>query len=335
MKEKKSKQWKKNSKRRISSIDLSKQQYDEAIRFYHKYAKIDGSDHAFYTSCTGIFSVKYLPDWIYYGYIDAHFNDWDYAVKLDNKCFYSVMFPKCNHPDTIAYRVNGMWFSADRKLLSHNELSDIIEGENALFVKAAVYSNGGHGVERIEAPHIFEKAKKILSRTNNDLVIQRPIVQAPTLHRINPSSVNTIRILSVLNGAYVKIYSMILRMGVGNSFVDNASSGGITVGIQEDGTLRSVAYDKNGNRFLEHPTSGIIFSEVTIPNIEKIKDLVVNAHPMVPHFRMVSWDIALDNNQPVLIEANLKDGELDFHQLNNGPLFDEDTEMILDGVFKK
>jgi hypothetical protein len=48
----------------------------------------------------------------------------------------------------------------------------------------------------------------------------------------------------------------------------------------------------------------------------------------------VSWDIAFDEQEnPVLIEANLKDGELDFHQLNNGPLFGDDTEKILDEVF--
>lgn len=42
----------------------------------------------------------------------------------------------------------------------------------------------------------------------------------------------------------------------------------------------------------------------------------------------------MDNNdEPMLIEANLCDGELDFHQLNNGPLFGVDTEEILSEVF--
>lgn len=54
----------------------------------------------------------------------------------------------------------------------------------------------------------------------------------------------------------------------------------------------------------------------------------------MPHFRLVSWDIAVDNeNNPVLVECNLKFGQLDFHQLNNGPLFGDDTEIILDEVF--
>lgn len=40
-------------------------------------------------------------------------------------------------------------------------------------------------------------------------------------------------------------------------------------------------------------------------------------------------------NEPVLIEANLRYGELDFHQLNNGPVFGKDTKKILDEVFGK
>lgn len=34
-----------------------------------------------------------------------------------------------------------------------------------------------------------------------------------------------------------------------------------------------------------------------------------------------------------IIEANLCDGQLDLHQLTNGPLFGDDTVKILDEVF--
>lgn len=55
----------------------------------------------------------------------------------------------------------------------------------------------------------------------------------------------------------------------------------------------------------------------------------------MPLFRLISWDIAIDeNDSPVLIEANLFVGELEFHQLNNGPIFGEETEDILKEVFQ-
>ena len=56
----------------------------------------------------------------------------------------------------------------------------------------------------------------------------------------------------------------------------------------------------------------------------------------MPHFRLVSWDISVDEaGDPVLIETNLNYGELEFHQLCNGPVFGEDTRQILDEVFQK
>ena len=40
-----------------------------------------------------------------------------------------------------------------------------------------------------------------------------------------------------------------------------------------------------------------------------------------------------EDDEPILIEANLCDGELDFHQLNNGPIFGDETEDVLKEVF--
>lgn len=55
---------------------------------------------------------------------------------------------------------------------------------------------------------------------------------------------------------------------------------------------------------------------------------------MVPQFRLLSWDIAVDeDNSPILIEVNMYSGELDFHQLNNGPVFGCETEAVLKEVF--
>ena len=54
----------------------------------------------------------------------------------------------------------------------------------------------------------------------------------------------------------------------------------------------------------------------------------------MPYFRLISWDFAVDQKEePVLIEANFKYGGVDFHQLNNGPLFGKDAPKILNEVF--
>lgn len=331
--------WRKNAKSRMQKgvkEVLLKEQKSEIRGFYKKYTKLPGlEEHEFYTQKTGIYRKEYLPDWLYYSIIDSTLNDWDAAVKIDNKAFYELLFPNCRQPYCIAYRTNNMWFSHNRDMISLEEAKALISKEDVLFIKKATDSNGGHGVFRVVSKNnIVDEAVQVIDKMKSDIVVQRAVQQSEVLASINPSSVNTIRVLSLLHDQQVIICSMILRMGVGDAYVDNASSGGITVGIREDGTLKEYAFDKKGNRFQAHPTSGIRFDAITIPNIEEVKTLIKRLHPLLPYFRNVSWDIALDeSNMPVLIEANMKDGELDFHQLNNGPLFGDKTAEILDEVF--
>jgi len=73
-----------------------------------------------------------------------------------------------------------------------------------------------------------------------------------------------------------------------------------------------------------------------LPSYDKAVELVKKTHPRIAHFRSVSWDIAIvEDGTPVLIEANLCRGGIDLLQLNNGPLFGDDTKIILDEVFGK
>jgi hypothetical protein len=143
-------------------------------------------------------------------------------------------------------------------------------------------------------------------------------------------------VITLLEAEGTKILSVIMRMGVGETRVDNSSSGGMTIGVSMDGRLKKFACANKKMLLETHPTSGLVFDGYTLPSFDKVKELVVQASYMVPHFRMVAWDVSvLEDGTPVLIEANLYDGQLDSHQIHNGPLFGEDTKRLLDEVFNK
>lgn len=292
--------------------------------------------HRFYTMAIGVFSEKYIPDALYYCYIDPYFNNWEMAKYIDHKGMYRNMFPGAKQPKMLAYRMNGFWYTENGELTNVNSVRDSIMISKPCFVKLATDSEGGHGITFVD-PNVKSGSEilKILNKNNLDIVVQEGIVQSPTLSAINKNSVNTIRLITLLKrDGTVKIYSVVLRMGIGESKVDNASSGGITVGVRDDGTLKPIAFSAKGERFETHPTSNVHFEYYKIPNFETVKQTVITQAQNFPHFRLVSWDIALDyNDNPVIIEANLKYGEIDFHQLNNGPLFGEDTSEILKEVF--
>ena len=323
--------WRNRAQGLISGGVLTDKEKKAVTDYYQQFGfKVFLEYPEFYKEKLGEIDVRYIPDDFHYCVIDPYFNNWKLADTIDNKCYYDMYFPGVKQPEPIGYRINGLWYSENKELTGIESIKSSLASMDCAFVKAATDSCGGHGVFCIEGPNIQEQFENAIGKIPADIVIQKAIIQHNTMAKLNDTSVNTVRLISLLSERGVKVYSTIVRMGINGARVDNASSGGITCGIYPDGRLKSVAYSADGKKYDKHPSSGVCFSDIVIPNYCALHELVEKLHVLMPHFRLISWDVAIDQNEnPVLIEANLKSGEIDFHQLNNGPLFGEDTESIL------
>ena len=316
---------------------LTKENEKAAKSFWKQYKAVPMLYHNFYTEKHGKYYKEYIPDEIYYNYIQPYFNNYRLSKALDNKCYYHKMFQGIPQPKLVAYRLNNFWYIDDE--IATEGIADVfrvLQNETEVFVKRATDCGGGHGVTYLKCQGLtIEAFEKLIRGFSDDIAIQRGIKQHSALAKINPSSVNTIRLITLLEKDSVCVLSPILRMGVGDTKVDNCSSGGMTIGVTLDGKLKKYACANKRNLVTQHPTSNVIFEGYPIPSFDRVKAMVLQASYMVPHFRMVSWDVSvLEDGTPILIEANLYDGQLDFHQIHNGPLFGEQTERILDEVFK-
>lgn len=169
-----------------------------------------------------------------------------------------------------------------------------------------------------------------------NLIFQETVKQSKETAKLHPDSLNTIRIMTLIIDGEVKVLPWCaFRMGIGKSKVDNASFGGIYCKIEEDGTLSNFAYDALGNRFNKHPDGGDFFN-VKFAFMDKVKKLVKEAAQRFPHFRLTGWDIAIsEENEPIIIEANLTMSGMDVIETICGPLFGEYTEKVLEEVFLK
>ena len=318
---------------------LSSKQIKEIKNFYKPYKIPHLSFHRYFTEKTGEFSAIYIPQDIYVGYIDPYFNNLREAKYIDNKCYYDMLFHQLLQPQLVLKRMNGIWLDSCKKPVDNTEMRTIIELEHdGLFVKEAQVSAGGHGVLFVDSSDdAYDIIMDFANKIETDIVIQRRLYQHADCAKFNSSSVNSLRIYSILNkNGSVTIYSSVLRMGVGDTRVDNYASGGVSCGITDDGYLRKYAYNKKGERVEKHPYTGVVFEGCKIPSWDKAVTLVKNTHPTISHFRSVSWDIMINKaGEPVLIEANLCRGGIDLLQLCNGPLFKENTISILDEVFGK
>lgn len=329
----------KQFKNKASAHALSTQQITEIKKFYKPYKMPHLAFHRYFTEKTGEFHANYIPQDLYVGYIDPHFNNLRGAKYIDNKCYYDMIFHQVPQPYLVAKRMNDIWVNNCGKPIDDLTMREIISSEReGLFVKEAQVSAGGHGVLFVEpSDNAYDIIRDYSKEIKTDIVIQRRITQHADCAKFNSSSVNSLRIYSILGkDGRVKIYSSVLRIGVGDIKVDNYASGGVSCGITPDGHLKKFAFNKKGERVEQHPHTGVVFEGCKIPSYDKAVELVKNTHPTISHFRSVSWDIAItENGDPLLIEANLCRGGIDLLQLSNGPLFGDDTKAILDEVFNK
>lgn len=316
---------------------LTREEFRAVKEYYYPY-KVSTLNHRDMKQLTGSFSVCCIPSELYYAYIDPYFNDKKKSLGLENKCLYPRLFPGITQPDIIAYRMNGVWLDSEYRMLSFESVVDAVDRENELFIKKADDSFGGLGVRHFlvsRGVSLGEQLRKTIEGKHGDIIIERALRQHRDIARINPHSVNTLRIYSLLMDGEVRIVAGLLRFASDEKDVDNFSCGGMMCSVDGSGQLSAEAFSHDGKRTRVHPLTNVSFAEVRIPSYDRALELVKKAHPMLPFFRFVGWDVAIrEDGEPVLIEANLSTPGLPVLQLAVNPIFGEDTRKIIDEVLK-
>lgn len=85
--------WEKYRKKSAKEYTLNKDQITLVRNFYKNYHKISMYSHCFYTHKTVFFSEKYIPDALWYGYIEPFYNPRNLAKSIDSKVLYSRLLP--------------------------------------------------------------------------------------------------------------------------------------------------------------------------------------------------------------------------------------------------
>lgn len=305
-------------------------------RFYSPYIRfLTKRYHRLYTAKSGRFYPEYMPEELFFMWIDRYFSDRDEARYLDNKCYYYRLFSNIKQPELVAMRIGSTWLDGRLNPVSAQQVLVLAGSEPEIVVKQALNSQGGYGVSFISGSRLVSDFRKRMRGIRGDVVIQRPVKQHSLLAQLHPQSVNTMRIVSLLTKNKVKIYAAALKIGTGDSRTDNGCQGGVYCGIKPDGSLKDYGILDNGTVVERHPDLNYTFSGKRVPHFGRALSLVKKAHVFLGHFRLVSWDITIDEQgDAVLIEANLSLGGINDVQMCCGPLFGRDTKKILDEAMK-
>jgi hypothetical protein len=296
-----------------------------STRWHYVYAQQSGRDDA-----------RFVPEDVFYNLMEPVFNVYELHHAYADKNLYSRWLPEEVLPLAVLRSIHGRFYDRDFRRVEPAEAAF----DGVYFIKPTLASGGGRQVARISvrdgAPFLGETPsswQELQSRYAGDFILQQPLVQHPALAAINPSSINTLRIMTLrLDEPWV--VSSVFRLGSAGSHVDNMTSGGSVVcGVDREGRLNAWASDRNDNRVFTHPDSGYRFDGQEVPGIQDAWDLVLQLHRGLRYFDLASWDIAIGpDSRPTMVEVNLRGQEISFHQVNNGPLFGDRTEEVLHHV---
>jgi hypothetical protein len=171
------------------------------------------------------------------------------------------------------------------------------------------FSAGGM---RHSPAQIFEKClegwKTTYAHTSYGLLIQEYIEQHEVLQRIQPHSLNTLRVITFVNNREeVEILATMVKFGLGTSAVDNFSSGGCAARVDEVGIIRKVVLEDSGSYepVEKHPTTNQQIEGVQLPYFDEAVALAVRGQLHIPQLRTLGWDIAITPRGPVIIETNV------------------------------
>ena len=150
---------------------------------------------------------------------------------------------------------------------------------------------------------------QLFKEYKQDFLIQDWVRQHEGMAALNPTSVNTMRILSYHSGMEVLIIYSVVRIGRSGSVVDNQCAGGISTVIDKDGRLGKEAFGGFSKDNIDRTDTGILLDGYQLPSYDKAIALVKRLHLKLPFFNLVGWDIAIqEDGEPVLIEFNTNPG---------------------------
>lgn len=326
----------------IKINNVQKNLKNKHLKYWKSIDNLHSSDWlTIYYSINGIADFRYISEQTYYSVVEPKLNHISFSEAYSDKNNYSRFLNDDYFPKTYLRLIDGVFYTDTYDFIEEPivYLKRILERGKKIVCKKAIESGGGRGVSILEIQNgniIDENGDDFdlslfIQKLGRNIIVQEYIEQHTFFESFNPSSVNTIRIFtyrSVISNE-IHILQSVMRIGEPGAIVDNQASGGTSVGVNPQGMLNKFGVSKYGSKFLNK--NNITFEGKTVPQFLKICDVAIECARFFPYHRLLGLDFSvLYDGSIKLIEVNNKNNEINFYQMNNGPLFGEFTDEIID-----
>lgn len=293
--------------------EFSNEEIAELDRFWsrtnHIYRPDYKSIEPFY-NISGIFDSRYIPYEFMENYLRPQFYNEAYRAAFQDKTYLSEIFSNVKQPTTVVRKVEGIFYDENFKKISLemavNKAYNFTKVGREILIKPNL-STMGMGIKFLQTPTIEELRNHL--KSYGTCIIQEAVKQHKEMAYLNIDTVNTIRITTFLLDGEVVPLAALVRVGAPNKRVDNWHQGGSIIGINlHDGSVLPWALGNNIEKITTLPSGAIIGDDgfTKVPSFKSVIELVEKAHYKVPMFKLISWDIAIDENaEPLMLEFNV------------------------------
>lgn len=288
-----------------------KEQIDEL--FVSNYGeKIDYVWHKNYAAHAEKFDYRFIPELLFIPEFEAFQNQNRSAVAMmSDKNMLPVIASSVGvkMPKTIVSCTSGLLRDGDNKIITSMQASEIIKNKNEFFVKPTVDTCSGEGCMKVSENCDFHLTRSSLvingGGYENDFIIQELISCHESISALYPFSVNTFRVGTYIWKGRIETMPLIIRIGQGGHYLDNAHAGGMFCAVFDNGRMGDIAMTEFNKKFLKHPDTQVKFSEHKIAFVDNVIAAAKKMHAAIPQVGLFNWDFTIDKEgEPVLIEAN-------------------------------
>ncbi len=194
---------------------------------------------------------------------------------------------------------------------SFEDFADFVKKHGKVFIKYAE-EYGGKGAQTYEytTEEELRQFYDKLAPENEQFgfIVEEMVVQHPDMYKVGAHSINTIRVTTYLWNDEVHIIACTLRMG-GDGCTDNYTSGGSCAAVDiESGIVTTEAWRDIDNHWIRHPYTNTIVPGFQIPHWDKVIEICKQAAKHMPGSVFIGWDVAILEDDVLLIEANNNPG---------------------------
>ena len=206
--------------------------------------------------------------------------------------------------------------------MTGEDLERVLNGKTKLVVKP-VASSGGAGVEVLDTAERFASPEECLEYLNGlegKYIVEEYVEQKGFMHTMNPSSVNTVRIMTVRrpNGE-ITVMNAYLRVGQEGAPVDNVTRGGCFYVIDHRTGMMRKGRDEHA-QCIPQFRKGKDPVPVPVPRWEEAVTFCRSAHRHAPDgLNYVGWDVCISDDELRLIEMNSRPGWSQPYSLKENP----------------